>query len=204
MKVVSILSQKGGTGKTTVAINLAVAASLKKKNVVVIDLDPQPSASSWADSRVAENPVVISAQYARLDNILETAKENKTDLVLIDTAPHSETAALAAARVSDLVLVPSRPAIFDIRSIKDTITITKLADKPTVAILNAVPHQGSLSDEAKQAIEGMGITVCPVQLGQRVAFVHSLTYSQAVQEYEGEGKAAAEILELYKWIAERL
>src|SRR5215212_1378238 len=115
MKTITILSQKGGAGKTTIALHLAVAAELDGQQTAIIDLDPQASATSWGDSRAAETPAVVSAQASRLTQVLEAARKAGATLAIIDTAPHSESAALAAARAADLILIPCRPAILDLR-----------------------------------------------------------------------------------------
>ncbi|MEM7591763.1 MAG: ParA family partition ATPase [Cyanobacteria bacterium P01_A01_bin.83] len=204
MKTIAIVSRKGGAGKTTLALHLAVAAQIKKKEVAVIDLDPQASATGWGDSRESETPVVVSAQAARLPKILETALKEGADLTIIDTAPHSETAALAAIRAADLILIPCRPAILDLRAIGDTIDLVNIAKKTATVILNAVPPRGSLADEAVEAIAEYGLDVAPVSLGNRAAFIHALTAGQTAQEYEPTGKAASEIQQLYKWICKQL
>jgi chromosome partitioning protein len=200
MKTIAILSQKGGAGKTTIALNLAVAAQMNGTQTAVIDLDPQASAASWHDSREEKTPVVVSAQPTRLPQVLEAAREASADLVIIDTAPHSESASLAAARAADLVLIPCRPAILDLRAIDNTIDLAKIAGKPAVVVLNAVPPRGSLAQEAAEAVARYGVTLSPTSIGQRAAFVHSLTAGKTVQEYEPDGKAAGEISELYTWI----
>ncbi len=204
MKTVAIVSRKGGAGKTTLAVHLAVAASIKGKEVAIIDLDPQASAAGWGDSRTADTPAVVSAQAARLPKVLETAALAGADLAIIDTAPHSETAALAAIRAADLILIPCRPAILDLRAISDTIDLVNLAKKTATVVLNAVPPRGSLADEAVEAIASYGVTVAPIKVGQRAAFVHSLTTGLTAQEYEPEGKAAEEIQQLYKWMCKQV
>src|ERR1035437_699763 len=139
MKTIAIISQKGGAGKTTLAIHLAVAAILAKKMTAIIDLDPQASATGWGDHRKSDEPAVVSAQPARLPQVLDAAREQGVALAVIDTAPHSESTALAAARLSDLILIPCRPAILDLRAIHSTIDLAKLAGKPSAVVLNAVP-----------------------------------------------------------------
>ena len=104
MLTVGIVSQKGGVGKTTLAFNLAVAAELAGNAALIVDLDPQASAVAWSDSREAETPVVVSAEAARLVEVLTTASKHSAALCFIDTAPHGESPALAAARAADLVL----------------------------------------------------------------------------------------------------
>lgn len=199
MHTIAILSQKGGTGKTTLALNLAIAAETAGHPAVVIDLDPQASAKGWHDNREQESPVVISVQAARLAEALRTAEDHGAKVAVIDTAPHSESASLAAARAASLVLIPCRPGILDLRAIAASADICALAKSPAAAVINAVPPRGPLGDEASEAIAGYGLAVSPVRIGQRMAFVHSLTAGQAVIEYEPDGKAAQEIKALYAW-----
>ena len=204
MKTIAIVSRKGGAGKTTLALHLAVVAQIKGKEVAIIDLDPQASAAGWGDSRTQESPAVVSAQAARLPKVLQTASDAGADLAIIDTAPHSETAALAAIRGADLILIPCRPAILDLRAISDTIDLVNLAKKTATVVLNAVPPRGSLADEAIEAIGDYGVSVAPVRIGQRAAFIHSLTVGLTASEYEPSCKAAKEIQQLYKWTCKQL
>lgn len=204
MKTIAILSQKGGAGKTTLAINLAVTGNSAKKQVAIIDLDPQASAASWHDARAQEEPVVVSAQPSRLTQVLNVAKDAGAGLVFIDSAPHSESASLAAARAADLVLIPCRPAILDIRAISNTIDLVRLSGTQGFVVLNCVPPRGTLADEADEAVSTYGMPLAPIRIGQRAAFVHSLTLGQSVQEFEPKGKAAEEITELYKWMIKQV
>jgi len=204
MKVIAIISQKGGAGKTTLALHLAVAAEAHGKPAAIVDLDPQASATSWGDSREAETPVVVSAQSSRLQKVLEAARAGGAAFVIIDTAPHSESAALAAARAADFILIPCRPAILDLRAISNSIDLAKMADKPAAVVLNAVPPRGSIAQDAEQAVSGYGVPVAPVHIGQRAAFQHAITAGQVAQEYEPGGKAAEEITQLYEWIRQQV
>ncbi len=197
MKTIAIISQKGGAGKTTLAINLAVAAETLGHSAVIIDLDPQASSKSWHDIRGSDKPVVISAQASRLPNILETAKDHGASIVIIDTAPHSETTALESARSADVILIPCRPSLLDLRAINTSCDLAALSKTPAIAVLNAVPPRGTLAEEAQKVISNYGIKVLPARLGQRSAFVHSITNGQSVLEYEPSGKASMEIRTLY-------
>jgi len=206
MKTLAILSGKGGAGKTTLAVHLAVAAEQAGHSTAVIDLDPQASAFSWKSTRTgdAHTPVVISAHATRLSEILETAQAKGVDLSIIDTAPHAEAPALAAARAASLVLIPCRPAIFDLRSIKMTIDITRLADVPAMVVLNAVPSRGKRTAEARRAIATYNIPCAPCELGHRVAFVNSVTSGSTAQESDPSGKASSEVLSLYNHITQQI
>ena len=201
MKTIAIISQKGGAGKTTLALHLAAAAEAAGKATVVIDLDPQASAAGWKDSRSEETPVVISLPHTRLTQGLQAAREGGARLAVIDTAPHSEAAAMAAARAADLVLIPCRAGILDLRAIATTAELVKLAQKRAFVVLNALPPRATqLLNDARGAVEVHGLEVGPVVLQQRAAFAHALTAGQTAQEYEPDGKAAEEIAALLSWL----
>src|SRR5580704_4668739 len=117
MKVLSLLCQKGGTAKTTAAVNLAVEALTHGLEVVVIDLDPQVSACDWKDIRGDRPPVVAATPVPHLERTLKAAADNGADLAIIDTAGRTNDAALAAARAADLVLVPLQPSLIDLRTL---------------------------------------------------------------------------------------
>lgn len=204
MKTVAIISQKGGAGKTTLALHLATAAALTGRNTAIIDLDPQASAANWSDRREAELPVVLSAHASRLAHEMRRVEDMGGDLLIIDTAPHSDSAALEAAKAADLILVPCRPAILDIEAISNTLDLVKTTGKPIFVVMNAVAAQGNEAAEAAEAIASLGVGVCPVQLCQRVAFSRALISGQTAQEFEPEGKAAREALQLHRFMCEHL
>jgi chromosome partitioning protein len=202
MKVIAVVSQKGGAGKTTLALHLAVSAERHGQSVVIIDLDPQASATAWKDSRPGESPVCVAIPASRLAHALSTAKAGGAALCIIDTAPHSEGAAIAAARAADVVLIPCRAGILDLRAIGTTAEIVKLAGKPAFVVLNATPPGATrMLADAREAVAVHGIEVAPVAIGQRAAFGHSLTAGKTAEEYDKGGKAAQEIELLQSWIS---
>jgi chromosome partitioning protein len=201
MFTVAILSQKGGTGKTTMALHLAVAAEKAGQLAAVIDLDPQASAAGWKDSRQAETPVVVSVPATRLPQALEAARAGGADLALIDSAPHSGDVALAAAETADLILIPCRAGILDLRAIGATARIVKLGGKRAFVVLNAMPPRApNVLADARAAVAVHGLEVSPVSLQQRAPFAHALTAGQTAHEYEPDGKAAEEVTQLYAWL----
>lgn len=204
MKIVAVISQKGGAGKTTLALHLATSSALQGRNTAIIDLDPQASAANWGDRRAADLPVVISAHATRLAHEIRRVKEMAGDLLIIDTAPHSDSAALEAAKAADLILVPCRPAILDIEAISNTLDLVKMTGKPIFVVMNAVAAQGSEASEAVEAIADLGVGVCPVQLRQRVAFSRALISGQSAEEFEPSGKAAQEAAELHAFMCAHL
>lgn len=202
MLTIALISQKGGVGKTTLAIHLATAFEAHGRQTLLVDLDPQTSAAEWKDARQAERPYVMAVPPSRLGKTLETAREHQAEVVVLDTAPHSEGTALDAARAADLILVPCQPSIMDLRAMRKTADLLNYLNKPTYAVLNEVAPQGTVADEAGRAITAQfGMPMCPIRLGQRVAFNRCLLTGQTAQEYEPGGKAAQEIEALLQWIS---
>ena len=204
MKTLAILSRKGGTGKTTIAVHLAVAAALAGHTTALIDLDPQASAVNWSDRRQAENPVVISAHAARLPALLKKAAHTGVDMAIIDTAAHAETAALAAARAATYALIPCRPASLDVLAIGATVDIVKLAKVRACIVFNGTPPRGTLTEQARQAVAAYDVPSAPCTLGQRIAFVHAMTDGVTVREAEPRSKASQEVQTLYEYITQQM
>lgn len=199
MLTVSLVSQKGGAGKTTLAIGLAVAHELAGGSAVVIDLDPQGSAGLWSDLRAADQPVVVAAHAPRLARVLHAAHGEGAGLAIIDTAPHASEAALAAARSSDLTLVPCRASVADLHAIGASLDICRVAQAQARVVLNAVPVQGPLAGQAREAMTEHRAEVAPMVLCQRVAHVHAFTRGMSAMEFAPRSKAAFELGALYDW-----
>jgi chromosome partitioning protein len=198
MKTVAIVSQKGGAGKTTLTVHLAVCAELNKKSTVILDLDPQGSTVAWRQSRELETPDVLAATPEQLPALKSQAEELKTQLLLIDTAPHSNKAAAMAAQFADLVLIPCRPSVLDINAIQSTLDTLKLTNTPAAIVLNGIPTSGTREAEAREALAGM-CEIAPIAIYNRVAYSDALNDGRAVNEYDPRGKAANEIMALYRW-----
>jgi chromosome partitioning protein len=204
MKTLVILAQKGGSGKTTLAVHMAVCAARQKRRTALIDIDPQVSAFNWNESRDEGRKLdAAKAEVGQIPVLLQQAKDGGIDLVIIDTAPHSDSAAAIAAQYADLVLIPCRPARFDLDAIASTVQIATVAKKSAAVVINAAPR-GKLAKEARVALERQGITVIDTVLHQRVAYSHAVIDGRSVHEYEPNGKAAAEIDELYNHITRLL
>jgi chromosome partitioning protein len=200
MKTIAIISQKGGAGKTTLSVHLATAAALAGHNAAIIDLDPQGTAASWGDRRKADTPEVVSGQAARLSILMEAARANGADFLILDTAPNADQTALRAAQSADAVLIPCRAATFDLEAIKATLTLSQLAQKPAFVVLNAIPPRSGVGREAAEGLTAQGAQVAPVMLSQRAAFTHGVIDGRTAQEFEPAGKAAEEVASLYAWL----
>lgn len=200
MITLGIVAQKGGSGKTTLAVHLAVCAKSHKRNVALIDLDPQASAFMWNESRSDKDKLdAVKADISHIQSLLNQARAGGIDLAIIDTAPHSDSAAAIVAQISDYVLIPCRPARFDLDAIASTYGIAKLAKTPASVIINAAPR-GKLAEEAREALQEQGISVLDIVLQQRAAYSHAVIDGRGVHEYEPDGKAASEIDSLYNHV----
>ena len=145
MRTVALVSMKGGSGKTTAAVHIAVAAAQQGLNVAVLDTDPQQSAAKWGDRRAAALPVVLTVPPSRLAAELQRCADAGTDLAIIDTPPRagSDNAAQVAARVADLVLLPCRPSVLDVEAVADTAArVRAVTAAPVVAVLTACAPRG--------------------------------------------------------------
>jgi chromosome partitioning protein len=207
MKIVAVIAQKGGSGKSTLAINLAVAAYLDAKQTVIADTDKQQTSSHWYQDRKKIGlplPYVRQCFPENISEFLQTAQNNRADIVFLDTAPHSGPDSIGLAELSNLILIPCRPGLKDLRALKMTVDITRLSGKPPFTVLNACKARSPEPTKAQHYLEKLGLFVCPSRIGDRVAFEYAYINGQGVQEYEPGGKAAEEIQDLYTYMCRHL
>lgn len=204
MKVLAIISEKGGAGKTTLAVNLAVAAEAYGLATVVFDLDFRANSTVWGDKRASKIPAVVPAQAPRLAILLEQARQQDADLVIIDTAGNAESAAGKAADIADAILIPCRPFGPDLISVATSAKLARASGKPFYVVINAAPFQGIETQEAISAITGAGVEVSPVIIHSRKAFVSRFHEGLAALDVEPNGKAAQEMRDIFLWICEKV
>jgi chromosome partitioning protein len=198
MKTLAVMSQKGGAGKSTLALHLAAEAAGRGLKVLLLDLDPQGNLVGWAQRRGDELPPDVDAIHVtKLKSELTAAQGGGVDLVVLDTAPNADRPSVQAAEVADLILVPCRPAQFDLDAIRATLATVRLTRTPHRVVLNAAPIRSRVVDEAIAVIEKEGGQVSPVIVRQRVAFQHCLTDGRTAAEFEPGGAAAQEIASLH-------
>lgn len=204
MKTLSVVSQKGGVGKTTLATALAVEASRQGRSAVIFDLDPQASASFWKDTRKDDALAITAVPAARLSHVLAAAKDAGCDLAIIDTPPFSKDIAYEAAQRADFVLIPTRPAVLDVMAMTRTLELVKHYERPYSIILTFCPPHGREVDDTVKVIGQLAATLCPVRIGNRIAYSRAQQSGQAAQEIEPDGKAAQEIKDLYAYVCMNL
>lgn len=199
MKVIALVTQKGGTGKSTLEVHLAVCAARHGRVVALLDLDPQGSAASWARRRQSDDVTVVAAKPQEVPRLLSQAQSQGADLVLLDTAGRADVTASQVIAAADFVLIPCRPSIYDLEASKHTADVVLAAGKRGAFVLNGVPSRGSRSQEAREALSG-SLPVAPVELHTLVAYSDALNDGRSVEELDHTGRAAQEVRALYEWV----
>ena len=203
MNIISFVTQKGGSGKTTLATCCAVAAEEVGRRTLIVDMDPQGTAESWYQDREADTPKLVRITSAQLESAIATAKANGFDTVFIDTPGKDEPSTAAAIRISDVCIVPCRPTPADMKATPPTIaTITRLG-RPVAFVLTQTPPRGYRIREAEKGLSVLGM-VAPAHTVLRNAYQDAQGAGLGVTEYEPEGKAAHEIRALWRWITKKL
>ena len=180
MKVVSVVAQKGGTGKTTLSLATPCAA-----------------AADGIRMRRSSSP-------PRLARLLAAAAGPGVDLAVVDTAPRVALSAIAAAQAADLIVIPCRPAVYDLDTVVSTLDVVRAVapGTPVLCVLNGVPPRGPRQAHAREILAEVGIRVCPASLGLRAAIDYAAAVGLSPQEHEPRSKAAAEMADLYNFVRE--
>jgi len=204
VRTVAIISQKGGAGKTTLAVHLAAAATAAGRAALILDTDPQASAMMWAEWRglagFGEPDVIDCGAPGLLSKKIAQAADLGGELVVIDTPPHADIMAREACKAADLVLIPCRPKAFDLAAVQTTAGLVKASGKPAFVVFTAGPQRAPATyKEATELLAGLGLDVAPVMLTERAVYHHSAGAGKTALEVEPEGKAADEVNALWKW-----
>jgi chromosome partitioning protein len=205
MRTIAFVSQKGGSGKSTIAASLAVAAQEMKEEVCVIDMDPQGSLAHWAKTRSAGDIDVIASGAARLPALLASLERKGVTLAILDTPGAEGAASSAAMRVADLNIVPSRPSLFDLWASARTRAALEEIGAQFVFVLNQCPpaEQTARVRDGVEALEEMGGLISPLLLA-RVDYQEAARHGWGVTELNPYGAAAQEMHGLWQSINRRL
>ena len=206
MYTVAIISQKGGAGKTTMAIHLATAATAAGYVSLLLDTDPQATASRWSQWRQKKTPgaepeVIDCAAPPLLPKKIASAAGLGAEFVVIDTPPHADSMAAAACRAADLIIIPCRPRAFDLDAIQTTADLVKTSGKPAFVVFSGGPQRApNLYREAAELVTSFGLKVAPAALSERAAYHHAAGEGKTAPEIDTEGRAADEVAALWEWV----
>lgn len=208
MKVIAVLNQKGGSGKTTIATHLARALQLDGADVLLVDSDPQGSARDWAAVKEDQPLSVVGIDRPTIERDLKNIA--RKDFVIIDGAPQASDLAVSAIKAADFILIPVQPSPYDIWATADLVELVKqrieLTDgKLQAAFIVSRAIKGTrIGGEITDALIGYGLPVLESRITQRVIYPGTAATGVTVLEIEPEGDAAVEIRALANEIKQKL
>ncbi|MEI8395051.1 MAG: ParA family protein [Rhodospirillaceae bacterium] len=204
MQKLVVASQKGGVGKTTLALHLAVAAHEAGAGpVVMVDVDPQGSLASAWNQRKAEHPAMARTTISELPLTLTDLEADGFKLVVIDTPPAITGTISSVLALADLVVVPTRPSPVDLASVGATLDLIEGAgNRPFFFVINAAKPKAKLVQQTLQALAQHGRVATTIF--DRVDFPTAMIDGRTAGEIDPKGKAAEEIEALWKVLHERL
>ncbi|KUF33894.1 MULTISPECIES: ParA family protein [Xanthomonas] len=198
MQIIVIAAQKGGAGKTTLALHLAVEYQRAGKSVALIDTDPQRSAEMWGGLRDAQDITVVGVPGAEIAAALRDAESDGYDVVLVDTPPHASAALVPVLRLATLAVVPFQPSPLDLGTLETVRRMLDAAGTPAVAVINAAPLRAAEVEPMRQAIEEGGLPVLETVVHHLMPFRRSIGNGLSVVEFDPKGRGAFEIKKLRK------
>jgi len=207
MKIITIATQKGGAGKTTLATNLAVASAETDKVTLLIDSDArQKTALEWFQKREhQDNPLVMDALDRKaLFKILDLAKKKGVDRVFIDTQGADTPLVNDAISRSDFCIMPCGSGGFDISAQRITASVVKKLEKDAAFVITKAPPRGQESKETRIILSGLGFTSAEQHTTNLKAYKDAAICGLSVLEYEPQGKAAIEVRSLLEWLENKL
>ena len=202
MKAITFVTQKGGSGKSTLCINLAVAAQEAGCSVCILEMDRQATVSDWAEHRTSESPEVAQIDAPQLDEVMRNLRGSAYDYVFIDTPGVDSPGTLSAIRAADLCIIPCRPTPADLRAFKPTLAAVYRLEKRFAFVLNQTPPRSYRIRDAADGLAVLGI-LPDVNIVARNDHQGAIGMGQGVTEFNPGGQAAGEIRRLWAWVERR-
>ncbi|MBR1130010.1 ParA family protein [Bradyrhizobium iriomotense] len=204
MHVLALVTQKGGSGKSTLSVGLAVAAMQRAERVALIEADAQGTISKWRERREQPYPRVERVtDPAEIEPLIARLKAEGVWLAIIDTAATANSLAMRVIACADLCLIPARPSPADIEAAIPTLIAIRRLNRRFAFILNQTPTRGCRLSEAATSLSTLGVLALPF-IAQRNDHQDALGAGLGVTEFAPAGKASNEIVGLWGWIAAHL
>lgn len=205
MRTIAFVTQKGGSGKSTIASSVAVAAAESGERVFIIDMDPQASLAKWSALREEKNVPVEAVTPAKLKVVMAALAKKGITLCVIDTPGGESPASEAAMKAADFCIIPARPNVFDLWSSETTRKTLKSLKREYAFLLNQCPpaQQSARVEEGAKALEAMGALLSPL-VAARVDYQEAARRGLGVTELSGSSAASDEIRKLWLSIRRRI
>ena len=201
----AVIAQKGGAGKTTLSLHIAIALTQMARTVELIDVDPQASAYKWSLQRKDKPPRVTPIVAAQIYDVLDQIRHRGTEVAIVDTSPRADRESLIIANAADFIIVPVRPSPLDFPAVNETLDLLHRAGQleKAVLLLNAVAASTDEGEMAMGYMKKLGPTVCPHWISERVDFRRSLLLGQGITEAKKKSAAVKEIGLVTKWLVKQ-
>lgn len=196
--IISLLNQKGGVGKTTLAVHIAMALAKRGHRVLLVDADPQHSALDWQEAREAEHCFPVIGLPTKTLHREIPAHAKNYDRIIIDGPPRVNELARAAIMAADLVLIPITPSPYDVWAAREITDLLGEASafKPNLKsafVINRKIANTAIGRDVSDALAGFEYPVLATAIAQRVAFAESAAQGSTVLEMDAESAASQEI-----------
>jgi chromosome partitioning protein len=197
--VLAVVARKGGVGKSTFVRSFAVQALIEGHKAAIIDTDEQATSFKWSRRRKANAPTVVQLAGRTLGEVISELKERGAEFIVIDTPPHDQPIINIAAEASDTALIVTQPYPDDLQEVGFAASILHSLNKPAGIILNNTETRAQALTMARAALTAFPMPTCPTAITHLMAHPYASAEGQTAQEREPNGKAAAELGEVWAW-----